>query len=76
MHNPHVADELETAIAGAAAAALRKRAAALRRESELGTSSAGEKYPSVIVKSPEAARALDLAGDFDSIADLLEAGLS
>jgi hypothetical protein len=75
MHDRREPDELADAIVGAAASALRKRAAALRRESELGTSSAGEKYPSVIVKSPEAARALDLAGDFDSIANLLELGL-
>jgi Tfp pilus assembly protein PilX len=67
-------NELEAAIARGAAAALRKRADALRREAELGTSSAGGKHPDVILKTPEAARALDLAGDFDSIADLLEAG--
>jgi hypothetical protein len=68
-------DPLEIAIAGAAAAALRKRADALRREAELGMSSAGAKHPSVIFKTPEAARALDLANDFDDIAHLLEAGL-
>jgi hypothetical protein len=75
MHNPQSADALESAIAGAAAGVLRRRATALRREAELGTSSAGEKYPRVTLKSPEAASALDLANDFDSIAALLEAGM-
>jgi hypothetical protein len=67
-------DPLERAVTVGAIAALRKRAEAQRQKAAEGSAPAGEKFPGVIIQSPEAATAMKIAADFDGIADELEAG--
>jgi hypothetical protein len=65
-------DPIELAIRNVAVQAIRRRANALRQKAEDGTSAAGEHFPGVLLRSPEAACALNLAADFDAIAAELE----
>jgi hypothetical protein len=65
-------DALEQAIRDRAVRTLRNAAARRREMAFSGTSSAGEKHPSVVIRSPEAACAVNLADDWTEIADLLE----
>jgi hypothetical protein len=67
-----VADDLEQAIVAGAMIALRNRALFQRKLAAEGTSSAGEKYPNVTIRSPEAVCAVNLAEDWSAIADALE----
>jgi hypothetical protein len=60
------------AIAAGVVMALRKRAVLQRQRAAEGTSTAGEKFPSVLLRTPEAACASMLAADWDAIADELE----
>jgi len=72
---PAPADALEDAITARVAAALRRRGAVQRQRAADGTSSPGESFPHIEIRSPEAALALKLAADFDAIAVEIEAGL-
>ena len=72
MPNPEKIDELENVITGRVIAALRKRANAQRRIAKDGTLDAGDKFPNVLIGSPESASATMLAGDWNEIADDLE----
>jgi hypothetical protein len=72
MPNPEKIDELENAITGRVIAVLRGRAEAQRRIANDGTLAAGDKYPGVLIGSPESACAAALATDWDKIADDLE----
>jgi len=65
-------DALEQAIIARAVGALRNAAAKQRGIADSGTSSAGDKYPNVTIRSPEAACAVNLAYDWTEIADALE----
>jgi len=65
-------DLLERAISAGTISALRKAAARQRALATSRTSSAGENYPGVVIRSPEAACAINLAGDWTVIADALE----
>ena len=69
-----VLNEIELAIRAGAARALRARAAVQRRKAADGTSTAGEKYPDVIIRTGEAAVAEKLAATFERIAAEIEAG--
>jgi hypothetical protein len=65
-------DQLECAIVGGAIAMLRKHANVQRQIAHDGTVAAGDKYPGVLIRSPEAACAATLAADWDEVADLLD----
>jgi hypothetical protein len=65
-------DPLESAIYVGAIAALRKAAVRQRGAASSGTSSAGDKYPGVEIRSPEAACAVNLAEDWSDAANALE----
>jgi hypothetical protein len=69
-------DPLEAAVYAGAIAALRKAGAKQRGIASSGTSSAGDRFPNVTIRSPEAACAVNLAEDWNSIADLLESGVA
>ena len=69
MHKRPVPDELSTSFLNGAIAALRKGAEAQRKIAIAGTSLAGEKFPGVVIRSPEAACATKLAANWDAIAD-------
>jgi hypothetical protein len=66
--------EIDRAVRAGAARALRTRADLQRLRAAEGSSSAGEKYPDVVVRSPEAAMAANLADAFERIAIEIEAG--
>jgi hypothetical protein len=72
MPNPEKIEEIEAAIVGRAIAMLRKQANVQRQIANEGTVAAGDKYPDVSIRSPEAACAAALASDWGEIADLLE----
>ena len=57
-----------------AARALRARASPQRSKGADGFTAAGEKFPEIIVRSPEAAMAANLADAFERIAIETEAG--
>ena len=57
---------------GGAITTLRRRANAQRKIAADGTVAAGDKYPGVSIKSPEAACSAILAADWDEVADDLE----
>jgi hypothetical protein len=65
-------DALEQAICARVVCALRNAAIRQRGVADSRTSSAGEKYPGVVIRSPEAACADNLAADWAEIADALE----
>jgi hypothetical protein len=65
-------DPLESAVYAGALVALRNAAIRQRGVADSGTSSAGEKYPGVVIRSPEGACAVNLADDWAAIADALE----
>jgi hypothetical protein len=65
-------DAQEQAILARVVCALRNAAAKQHGIAASGTSSAGEKYPGVVIRSPEAACAVNLADDWTFIADALE----
>jgi len=69
-----VLSEIEFAVCAGAVRALRARAAVQRRKAADGTSTAGEKYPDVIIRTGEAAVAEKLAATFERIAAEIEAG--
>ena len=66
--------EIELAVRAGAAKALKARAAVQRLRAADGTSSAGDHFPGVLVRSPEAAMAANLAAAFERIAAEIEAG--
>ena len=61
--------DIELAICVGAAKALKGRAALQRQKAADGTSSAGDHFPAVLVRSPEAAVAANLADAFERLAD-------
>jgi hypothetical protein len=65
-------DVLEQAIRDRSVVAFRNAAARQLDIAATGTSSAGEKYPGVVIRSPEAACAVNLADDWAEIADILQ----
>jgi hypothetical protein len=71
--NASLPDQIELAICAGAARALRTRAAVQRQMAADGTSSAGDRFPTIVVRSPEAAMAANLADAFLRIADGIEA---
>ena len=62
------------AICAGAVRALRTRADKQRQMSADGTSTAGEQFSDVVVRSPEAAMAANLAAEFERLACEIEAG--
>jgi hypothetical protein len=71
--NAAAPDPIETAMRAGAVHALRKRAAAQRQRAADGSFPAGEHFPGVAIRSPEAALALRLAAGLESIAAAIEA---
>jgi len=67
-------DDMESGFRAGALAALRKAAVAQRKIAADGTACAGEKFPGVVIRSPEAACAAHLAADWNEIADELDGG--
>ena len=65
--------EIEAAVRQGAARALRSRTARQAAIAAIGCVSAGERFPSVIVRAGEAAIALRLATALSQIADEIEA---
>jgi hypothetical protein len=65
-------DALEQAICARVVGTLRKAAARQRDTASIGTSSVGDKRTNATIRSPEAACAVNLAADWDAIADLLQ----
>jgi hypothetical protein len=65
-------DPIYTGFVAGVIAALRRRSATQRGLADDGTVAAGDKFAGVLIRSPEAACAAALAGDWDDIADLLE----
>ena len=65
-------DPIEAAIVGRVIAVLRNQANAQRQIANEGMVAAGDQYPGVLIRSPEAACAAALASDWDEIADDLE----
>jgi hypothetical protein len=63
---------LERAIEDAAVRALRKRAAAKREEAATGITTGEGQHANVIIIASEARAALDIAQDWETIADELE----
>jgi hypothetical protein len=63
---------IEAAIHDGVLRALVKRAEMQRRRATAATSAAGEQFPGVLLRSPEAALASRLAADWEAIADDLE----
>lgn len=63
-----MADDLERAILAGAVLALRKAAAKQRDLASNGASLAGDRHPGVLIRSPEAACAANLADDWTEIA--------
>ena len=74
MPNPEKLDDINSAIVARVVGALRKAGEAQRQIGANGTAAAGEKYPGVTIRSPEAACAAKRAADWDAIALELEAG--
>ena len=66
-------DMLKAAILAGAVIALRKRAAVQRAKAKEGTTPVGDRHPSVVVRSPEAAMADNIADGLERIADEIEA---
>jgi len=64
--------DIEEAVRAGALWALRKRAAVQRAKAADGTVSAGERFPGIMLRSPEAAVAASLAAGLDAAADELE----
>jgi hypothetical protein len=63
-----VLSEIELAVRVGAAKALKARAAVQREKAADGTSTAGEKYPDVVIRTGEAAVAARLADEFERVA--------
>ena len=67
-----ILSEIERAIVAGAARALRAKAAVQLRKAADGTSTAGEKYPDVVIRTGEAAVAGRLASAFELLAGEIE----
>jgi hypothetical protein len=67
-------DALEIAVKAAAVRALRNRALAQREKGAPGVTNGEGRYANIVIVSSEAAAALRIAADLNSIADELEAG--
>ena len=67
-------DGIELAIRAGAVRALRTSADRQRQKAAGGIAAAGDHFPGVMVRSPEAAMAANLADAFERIADEIEAG--
>ena len=67
-----VLSDIEFAVCAGAACALRARAALQRKKACDGTSSAGERHPSIVIQTGEAAVAGRLASAFELLADEIE----
>ena len=65
-------DSIELAIRAGAVRALRTRAGKQRQRAAGGIAVAGDHFPGVRVRSPEAAMAANLANAFERIADEIE----
>ena len=72
--NPGALDNIELAILAGAVRALRTRADKQRQKAAGGIAAAGDHFPGVMVRSPEAAMAANLADAFERIADEIETG--
>jgi hypothetical protein len=73
---PSIGDPIEAALLGAVVRKLRAAAGNQRKRAAEGTGNGGEKFPNVTIRSPEAALSVQLALDWDEIADILQAGAS
>jgi hypothetical protein len=73
MAAPEILDEFNSAIVARVVAALRKAGDAQRKIAADGTAAAGEKFPGVTIRSPEAACAASMAALWDGIASEFEA---
>ena len=71
--DPSALDSIELAIRAGAVRALRTRAARQRQKAAGGIAVAREQFSNVIVRSPEAAMAANLADAFERIAAEIEA---
>jgi hypothetical protein len=67
-------DKLEAGFLAGAIAALQKAADRQCKLAAAGTANAGEKFPGVVIRSPEAARAAHLTADWIEIAGELAGG--
>ena len=67
-------DALEAAVAVGAARALRTRAAVQLQKAAGSIAAAGDQFPCVVIRWPEAAMAGNLAAAFERLAAELEAG--
>jgi len=74
MANPENLDGINSVIVAHEVAALRKARDAQRKIAADGTAAAGEKYPGVVIKSPEAACAAKMAELWDGLSAELEGG--
>jgi len=66
-------DNIELAIFAGAVRALRARADRQRQKAAGGIAAAWNHFPGVMVRSPEAAMAANLAAEFERLADEIEA---
>ena len=66
--------DIERGVRAGAARALRTRAAIQRQRAADGTSTGGDKNPSIVIQTGEAAVAARLVGAFELLADEIEAG--
>jgi hypothetical protein len=73
MRNPEILDEINSIIVAHVVAALRRAGDAQRKIAADGTAGAGEKFPGVTIKSPEAACASKMAAMWDGLASEFEA---
>ena len=71
--DPGALDSIELAILAGAVRALRTRADNQREKAAGGIAAAGDHFPGMLVRSPEAAMAANLATEFERLADELEA---
>jgi hypothetical protein len=71
--DPGALDSIELGILAGAVRALRTRADRQREKAAGGIAAAGDQFPGVTVRSPEAAMAANLADAFERIAAELEA---
>ena len=72
--NSGALDSIELAILAGAVRALRTRAGRQREKAAGGIAAAGDHFPGVMVRSPEAAMAANLAHAFERIAEEIETG--
>ena len=67
-----ILSEIELAVRSGAARALRTRAAVQRQRASDGIAAVGDKFPGLVIRSPEAAMAEKLADAFERLATEIE----